>query len=266
MNQFWRPNSVKNCLSESACGWAAGLRRLEGLQESEAHPVVMHRCKQDRFQHFTVIIFFCRPHERKVARSFDSGQLVSLFHHYVVFRTVESRASKKFDDPLQALAAGRYNEVEVQQLALETMKSDAWEAVKPVFFIVFPYKSTTQARCRIEIYRCYKKTCNLQNLWNCVEEQLNIFHSSGKQDEPRCFKMSESSCARPNREDFKLQLRQSKLGTRPWLNFDRVVDRIRPRLSAIPRFLNLRPDFRARVLEEAELAGFSFESETWRGR
>lgn len=38
--------------------------------------------------------FFCRPHERKVARSFDSGQLVSLFHHYVVFRTVESRAPK----------------------------------------------------------------------------------------------------------------------------------------------------------------------------
>jgi len=29
---------------------------------------------------------------------------------------------------IQALAAGRYNEVEVQQLALETMKSDAWEA------------------------------------------------------------------------------------------------------------------------------------------
>lgn len=37
-------------------------------------------------------------------------------------------------NPLQALAAGRYNEVEVQQLALETMKSDAWEAVKPLFF------------------------------------------------------------------------------------------------------------------------------------
>ncbi len=36
---------------------------------------------------------------------------------------------------LQALAARRYNEVEVQQLALETMKSDAWEALKQFFHI-----------------------------------------------------------------------------------------------------------------------------------
>lgn len=181
MNQFWRPNSVKNSLSESACGWAAGLRRLEGLQESEAHPVVMHRCKQDRPQHFTVIIFFAGLTRE---RSLEALIQANLYPYFITmwFSAQWNQEHPKVWRPAPGFSCGSLQRSWSSTTCLGNHEVGCMGGGQAC---VFPYKSTTQGRCRIEIYRCYKNMQSTESLKLC----WRIIKHSSFFWEPRWTKM-----------------------------------------------------------------------------
>eukprot|EP00434_Breviolum_minutum_P033205 symbB.v1.2.029381.t1/scaffold3206.1/size61198/7 len=83
----------------------------------EMHHVQQSRCSETRIKKGPL-------HKMTLAAAGEENE--SVFAGLKDFKSLTRERS--LEALIQALAAGRYNEVEVQQLALETMKSDAWEA------------------------------------------------------------------------------------------------------------------------------------------